>query len=65
MPNGLFQPDSSGFRRHSRAVRTSAGLILLASIGLAGYVTFRAGRKAYRYLAPPPPDPAQQDSEDK
>jgi hypothetical protein len=53
MPS-LFEPTSSGFRRHVRAVRVTAAVLLVAAIGTAGYATFSAGRAAYRLVAPEP-----------
>lgn len=48
---GLFDPTSGGFRRHTRAVRVTAAVILVTAFTASGYATFSAGRAAYRMLS--------------
>ncbi|KAG2428274.1 hypothetical protein HXX76_010424 [Chlamydomonas incerta] len=51
---GLFEPGPLGFRRQVRAVRLTAGVLLLAGAGLAAYGTFAAGRGLYSLVSGQP-----------
>ncbi|PNW72645.1 hypothetical protein CHLRE_15g636840v5 [Chlamydomonas reinhardtii] len=51
---GLFEPGPAGFRRQVRAVRVTAGVMLLAGAGLAAYATFSAGRGLFSLVSGQP-----------